>query len=197
MDRATAALLLALCRAELPETERARIAGLLDQPVDWSQLANLAGLHGVVALVRHNLLVLHAHERVPFDPWEHIQQAAAQISFDAMLQLRTLGRIVAALQAAGIVPIVLKGYALASLLYADPMLRPAADIDLLVQRIEVERAWAMLGAWLACAISPCSTSVSSCADCPPRASSCMVKPPAVPSPGMGGGGKIRMLAPGI
>jgi len=144
VDRATAALLLALCRAELPETERARIAGLLDQPVDWSQLANLAGLHGVVALVRHNLLVLHAHERVPFDPWEHIQQAAAQISFDAMLQLRTLGRIVAALQAAGIVPIVLKGYALASLLYADPMLRPAADIDLLVQRIEVERAWAIL-----------------------------------------------------
>jgi hypothetical protein len=57
-----------------------------------------------------------------------------------------LAEILAALDAAGIAGVVLKGPALADEYYADPALRPFTDLDLLVRRRERERAIEVLGA---------------------------------------------------
>ncbi|MEZ4766862.1 MAG: nucleotidyltransferase family protein [Caldilineales bacterium] len=136
----TAALLLGLCRGQLDDAARAQAEVLLAQPIDWDLLAELAALHGVVGLVRRNLVTLDARASVPAGAWQRMQNAANQIAFDGVLQLRETERMSAALNRAGIEPIILKGHALADQLYADPLVRPSADIDLLVARSDLARA---------------------------------------------------------
>jgi hypothetical protein len=133
----TEALLLALCNGGLDETARAHAASLLARPIDWPRLAELAALHGVVGLVRRNLLALDATPQAPGPVWQAMEQAAAQTAFDGMVHLRQLAGVVAALRSAGIEPLLLKGYALAELIYHDPVTRPSHDLDMLVRPDQV------------------------------------------------------------
>jgi hypothetical protein len=146
VDSPTQTLLLTLSRGSLSESERTQARQLMCEAarVDWSRLAELASLHGVVGLVRHNLLALDARPFVPDPVWHAVEQAATQIAFDGMLRLRQTLQAVDALQSAGIEPILLKGYALAALLYDDPIFRPSTDIDLLIRRSEVDAACSAL-----------------------------------------------------
>ena len=148
---ATEALLLALCAGELDEAGRAHTASLLGHPVDWQRLSTLAILHGVVGLVRHNLLALHAAASVPELSWRAMDQAAAQIAFDGMVQQRQLANVIAVLRGAGIEPLLLKGFALADLVYPDPVTRPSQDLDVLVRPDQVELACQAL-ARMGCAL---------------------------------------------
>lgn len=136
--------MLALCRSKLTASESQRARVLLGQAIDWPQFVQWANLHGVVALVRHNLLALEAISLVPRQSGRELEQAAAQIAFDGMVHGRQLAQVVAALCAAGIDPIVLKGHALADLVYEDPVYRPSADLDILVRRDELAPACAAL-----------------------------------------------------
>jgi hypothetical protein len=133
----TEALLLALCNGGPDETARAHAASLLARPIDWPRLAELAALHGVVGLVRRNLLALDATPQAPGPVWQAMEQAAAQTAFDGMVHLRQLVGVVAALRSAGIEPLLLKGYALAELIYSDPVTRPSHDLDMLVRPDQV------------------------------------------------------------
>ena len=143
---ATTALLLGLSRGRLDESAQVELTGLLAQPIEWDMLAELAALHGVVGLVRRNLAILGAPDSVPAGAWQRIQDSANQTAFDGVLQLRETDSMAAVLNGAGIVPIVLKGHALADLLYDDPLVRPSVDIDLLVARSELARAEQSLAA---------------------------------------------------
>ena len=72
---------------------------------------------------------------------------AAVTRASAALQLQRrheLRRVLAALAGAGVPVIVLKGMALADLVFPDPALRPMVDIDLLVPAPDWERARAVL-----------------------------------------------------
>lgn len=140
----TIALLLALCNTDRREAAQAHIAGLLAQSIDWPRLSELAALHGVVGLVRHTLAALDAASCVPDPSWRAMDRAAAQIAFDGMVQQRQLAGVVAALRNAGIEPLLLKGYALADLVYPDPLARPSADLDVLVRPDQVAPAWQAL-----------------------------------------------------
>lgn len=137
---ATQRLLLALCRNDWPPAARTQLAGLLAAPVDWPRLAELAALHGVVGLVSKSLTAGDWQAQVPALARAAMQAAVTQIRFDGMLHLRETARMAAALTTVGIEPILLKGQALADLLYDDPLIRPASDIDLLVRWDEVARA---------------------------------------------------------
>lgn len=150
-------LLLALCVGEPDAAAQARIAALSAQTIDWQRLSQLAALHGVVGLARRTLTALDAQASVPAQPWQALEAAATQIAFDGMLHLRETARMVAALAQAGIDPLLLKGQALADLLYGDPLLRPSGDIDLLIRQEEMSAAQQALaavgyvpqsGAWL-------------------------------------------------
>ncbi|MEI2689164.1 MAG: nucleotidyltransferase family protein [Anaerolineae bacterium] len=83
----------------------------------------MAALHGVVGLVRHTLLARDIAASVPEPTWQAMGQAASQIVFDGMVQQRQLAAVLAALHSAGIEPLLLKGYALAELIYPDPLAR--------------------------------------------------------------------------
>lgn len=137
----TSSLLLTLARGRLSESEQAQACRQLAEPdVDWWNLVELASLHGVVALVRRNLLALDARSTLPDPVFRAIDQASAQIAFDGLLHLHQTRLAVDALRQAGIEPILLKGHALAALVYDDPLVRPSSDVDLLVRRSEIDAA---------------------------------------------------------
>jgi hypothetical protein len=152
----TNALLLALCSSDRGQAALAHATGLLAQPIDWPRLSELAALHGVVGLVRDTLLAFDAAARVSQPAWRFMEQAASQIAFDGMVQQRQLAGVVAALRSAGIEPLLLKGYALADLVYPDPLVRPSADLDVLVRPDQVGPACQAL-ARLGCTLPDAAT----------------------------------------
>lgn len=91
--------------------------------------------HGVAAWVADELAA--AGQPVPAD----LQQAArAQLAAGLKIKRLTL-TVVDTLAAVEVVPVLLKGYGLASRLYPDqPLARPATDVDVLLAGREVPRA---------------------------------------------------------
>jgi Uncharacterised nucleotidyltransferase len=110
--------------------------------VSWAELVEQATRHGLPAVVLHEL------ERIGLTPpAEHsgplTDQARRRVA--KSLQARVLlRRALTALAAERVVPVLLKGYGLASRLYPHPLSRPLSDVDLLVAPEEMPRAEAAL-----------------------------------------------------
>jgi hypothetical protein len=110
-------------------------------PADWRLLAPMAKSEGVAPLLyrtfqRAAVPALKVPARIlAFLASEYYQTAAQN-----MLLYQALDPILAALQAARVPVIVLKGAALANALYPDIALRPMNDLDLLVMRDDLEKA---------------------------------------------------------
>lgn len=106
---------------------------------DWQRLGEAASIHGLTALVWH---VMHA-----FAP-DSVKREALQTSALSMRTRALALRALDALAAEGLVPVFLKGVALAARLYAETSIRPSTDVDLLVRRSDLpaaERAMRSIG----------------------------------------------------
>lgn len=112
------------------------------QPFDWPIIANLAQYHEVVPLLWHNLRA-HALPDELAIPWKATYYHTAVRNDARITELQAIYRDLAA---HSIVPIVLKGMALASLVYRNIALRPMGDMDILVQRHDLAVTWAVLSA---------------------------------------------------
>jgi hypothetical protein len=94
----------------------------------------------VPALDEHGLIpLLFARTREPL-----LRDAAVAAAAAEPLRLADLRRVLEALSTAGVVPLILKGTALAYQLYAAPELRPRGDTDLLVDRPDLDAVRAAL-----------------------------------------------------
>jgi hypothetical protein len=117
----------------------ARAAAQVD---DWQNLPALAETHGLAPLVKHHLTRVGA--AVP----TAVRQGLLALAFAHQqvnrVKFTVLGEILDALNAAGIRVVVLKGAALAHLLYPDPGMRPLGDLDLLVDADKAARAQSTL-----------------------------------------------------
>jgi len=113
-------------------------------------MAQLDQKEFVAKCIRHGLSGLAQHELrrggIVLDP-----EAATTLKRDAMsiavMGIRVkklLFKAIEALARHGIVPVLLKGYGLASRCYPDPLYRPMTDVDLLVGSGQLERAEAAL-----------------------------------------------------
>jgi hypothetical protein len=134
-----------------------RILALGDVPVDledrarrlignvsWSRLFDRAEAHGVVPLAARSLAALGWPD-VP-SPVRAAFEAARRINAARnALVARALGRVLEGLGRVGVPAIPLKGVALSESLYGDAALRVSADLDVLVPRDCVARAWTVLG----------------------------------------------------
>jgi hypothetical protein len=109
---------------------------------DWERLLALAMQHDVAAVLRARL-----KERGLIPP-PAIAEALRQVYFASaarnMRLFHELGGILRALQAAGIPVIPLKGACLAEAVYGDIALRPMSDLDLWVQRQQLDAARAVM-----------------------------------------------------
>ncbi|HLL83579.1 MAG TPA: nucleotidyltransferase family protein [Longimicrobium sp.] len=94
--------------------------------------------HGLAGLVLH---VLHgAGVELPPPHGETLRGQAMTSVGIGMQVKRLLLRALDALAAEGITPVLLKGYGLGLRLYPEPFLRASSDVDLWVERAELDRA---------------------------------------------------------
>jgi hypothetical protein len=128
--------LLALCaRAEAHPAMDAELAHQVAAFTAWKELPVQAELHGMGPLLRHHL------KRVQIEIPEETKRALDglylrhrrlnQVNTDVLLEITSM------FEKEGIRALVLKGLALAYEYYPDPALRPASDIDLLLETEDV------------------------------------------------------------
>lgn len=103
---------------------------VLDTPLPWASLLEVADEQRVTPLLYHRLAAAGQCSRLP-QPWaEQLQTRYQESALRNALYLSALEEIVTLLNRAGSEPILLKGAALAYAIYPHPALRPMGDLDL-------------------------------------------------------------------
>jgi hypothetical protein len=134
---------LSLCAApalSLATGERLRVA--LAGVRDWDALVTDAEHHGV-----ETLLLAHAHAhggRLPPPVETRLKVRFMQQAHAAAVRAGVIAAVLDAFDADGISALLLKGAALAHLVYPTPVLRPMRDVDVLVAERDADRAWRSL-----------------------------------------------------
>ena len=132
-------LLIALCtRAEGHAEFDARLLDQVSRFNQWNELPAQTERHGMGPLVYRHLSRVGAP--IPAETRRRLQGQYLRQKHANRIFTRQLARVLAAFAAADIKPLLLKGAALAHLVYPDPALRPRSDIDILVRDTEAFRA---------------------------------------------------------
>src|SRR5215212_5942003 len=135
--------LLALCaRGQGHPAQVALIREHAQTLQQWDGLPALAEAHGLVPLVYTHLQA--AGVAVPPAIKAQLLGYYMQHAHATRMRTQVLSDILTCYQAAGIDTLVLKGAALAHIVYPQPLLRPMRDIDILVRAEEVYRAYVLL-----------------------------------------------------
>ncbi len=125
-----------------PES-RPALAGL--SSAEWAEVLDLADRHGMTPHLHWNLRGTWDGLAAPDDLRETLRRRYVRQGVRNARLLGRLGRVLAALRAAGIDVIVLKGAHLAELVYEEVALRPMVDVDILVRNQDLGRATDVLG----------------------------------------------------
>lgn len=131
--------LLAHCaRLQSDAAHQARLAELAAGVEDWAALLAEAERHGLGPLLHWHLRASHAP--VPQEVRRTLQAGYIRHRHANRVRLNLLAQVLRAYAEAGLEVRVVKGGALAHLLYPDPTLRPMSDLDLLVRPADLPRA---------------------------------------------------------
>jgi hypothetical protein len=128
------------------DTRLQQVASL--SPSDWDHLIRQAQVHGLAPLLYVTLQSLPQEDvLIPATAaaMQTLKAIYRQATLLAMQRTGELGRLLDALNQAGICPVVFKGAALAHTLYPSPACRLMGDIDLWVTHDEMPGAIAVLG----------------------------------------------------
>ena len=111
---------------------------LRGEAADWpsdgarAEFLQMAAGHGVSSLLAYQLRRTGRWHRWPVDVTTRLHQTArVEVALEVLRRFE-LERVVLAMRAAGVQPLLMKGVALAYLHYPEPSLRPRYDTDLLV-----------------------------------------------------------------
>lgn len=137
------ALLIACARVRIEPGDAERIAMLAAGEVDWDYLVRIAIEHGVAPLLYRSLLQC-CPNRMPADAYTRLQHHCRAGSFLNLVRTRELLSILDLFQRHGIHAIPIKGPFLATVAYGDLSLRDFSDLDLLVDRPDVQQAEKLL-----------------------------------------------------
>ena len=136
------AVLRSCARITLDEDDERRLGAAVDRVTDWSALPAAAEAHGLAPLVYSHLRRLSVPVPVEID--RLLLALTVRHRRANETRCRALRDVLDAFDAAGMDAIVLKGAALANLLYPSIALRPMSDIDLLVDGSVAVRAQCVL-----------------------------------------------------
>lgn len=101
-------------------------------PPEWPAILAAAAAQRLVPLLGRAIRNAGAEGQVPESVRVAVREATVATAFANLRRSRVFGRLLAALETARIPIIVLKGLALAELVYRDVALRPMSDVDVLV-----------------------------------------------------------------
>jgi len=136
---------LSLCARPIRGADHAvELAAALETPTSWDELVDQAEQHGLEPLLLGHLRA--ARIAIPQSAQDRLRARSVQHAHASAVRDLVIIEIVRALEGAGIPMLVLKGAALARLVYANPALRPMRDVDLLVPKAAARQAWAALEA---------------------------------------------------
>lgn len=131
-------------RTYCDSTGTAHLLRLLQRDVSWERLWQLGHLHDVLPLLANSLRPLAGQAPIPA-PWLDRAQRRLYATLLHNTSLRNeLLQVLGALQHAQIEAIPVKGVVLASTIYGNLALRPAADLDVLVRPHDLPAARAAL-----------------------------------------------------
>jgi hypothetical protein len=149
-------LLLACARAHLNPATEANLQRLLSQPLNWEQVISLASMHGLLPLLHRHLReysqepgadgATSPSKPVPAEVARHLQSDFNVAVAGNLFLTAELINILRQLAAQDIPVLCYKGPSLAVLAYGNLLLRPFNDLDLLLQRHDLQRAEAVLTA---------------------------------------------------
>lgn len=138
-------IVLALCaRSQGHPVFYDRLAGLLDKFEEWESLPAEAEKHGMAPLLYRHLCYLGA--TIPQSVRWLLVGLNLKHRHADQVRRRTLSEILERFEAEGITTLLLKGMALAYLVYPEPSLRTMSDIDLLVDKTQIKKAHQLLTA---------------------------------------------------
>ena len=126
------ALILA-ARLDLSPDEDQALSALLASGLDWEALLDDGETFGILPLLHRQLSRTGFRGKVPARVLDRLDREYLQRSMKSLQLFSILGRIQAALEAASLPVILLKGAFLAPWLYGDPALRGMGDLDLLIR----------------------------------------------------------------
>jgi hypothetical protein len=110
---------------------------------DWDEIGRVAEQERIAPLLHR---IWREEAFVPAEVQRRLRQAYLASAHRNLVLLYELRQVIAALGAAGVRTIVLKGAALAESLYGNAAVRPLMDVDLLLERERLDTAVAVLAA---------------------------------------------------
>jgi hypothetical protein len=131
-------LLLSCCCKTFSEEHKINIIKMIHEGLNWEKFIGLVIYHQVLPIVYFNLRE-HAAGLVPYPVLNRLKTRCNKQKIHSMRLIAELVRIVKLCREEGIEVICLKGPVLALQLYGDISFRHAGDIDLLVDRQEIDR----------------------------------------------------------
>jgi hypothetical protein len=146
---------LSLC-AQRPGSAAAagQLPSALSHISSFDELAVAAEQHGMEPLVLAH--IERTGLAIPADLRARLRARQTQHAHAAAVRARVVADVVCAMAQAGVPFLVLKGAALAHLVYADPRLRPMRDVDLLIRKPDAGSAQDAL---LRCGFKPGDSAV--------------------------------------
>lgn len=132
-------------RTRLEGAHRARWEELLGAELSWEQVISLAASHRVLGLLGRHLSARN-WRNVPVWVCQHVQNYFRVVALQANALKSELADVTSALEGASIPVVSFKGPTLAFELYGNGVVRPSADLDILVSRGDVGRAGEVLRA---------------------------------------------------
>jgi hypothetical protein len=125
-------LLMGLCRLEFTADQVAKICDLKGSVTDWEYFRNLAGIHGVAALVYYNLDKHDLLNNIPDEIITFLRMASMRSMSRNAFNSEVIGSVLQLLNNENIKTVLLKGLALEISVYGNSGLRQMTDVDILI-----------------------------------------------------------------
>jgi hypothetical protein len=132
-------LLLCCSRMSIDSERVKRIRMLLQNKIDWLYLSQLALRHGLMPLLYRNLKATHS-DAVPRETLDRLREYFLSNAARNLFLTEELHKILHLFETHGILAIPYKGPSLAASVYGDLTLRQFCDLDILIQRHDIQRA---------------------------------------------------------
>ena len=137
-------LLLYCATTHMDEKKACEVRAILDRGLDWNYVLGIHSLTSTIPLLFYNLKKITGRNSISRSVVDGLRASYVAVLRKNIEIYRELHGILAELQDKGIPVILLKGAALAEILYPDIALRPMSDIDILVKKADLHSVVAAL-----------------------------------------------------